>query len=416
MSTRSVGPALIALVVVATCAVAWRSPVAGLSAAELQQLQTLSLSQLPTLQPDPTNLHGDDPRAAALGQKLFFDTRLSSTGQVSCASCHVAERQFQDGTPVAKGVGTTGRRTMPVMATAYSPWQFWDGRKDSQWSQALGPLESAVEHGGTRLEHVRVISQHYRSEYEAIFGPVPSLNGLPLRGAPGADSALAAAWSTIPEARQVEVNHAFANIGKAIAAYERKVTYGQGRFDRYVAAVTAGGAITNEIALSEEELAGAKLFVGKGECINCHNGPLLTDQHFHNTGVPGSLDDVGRWAGVMQLRADEFNCLGRYSDAKPEQCEELQFLADDDSAMVRAYKTPSLRNVADRAPYMHAGQIATLDEVVAHYNRAPASPAGKSELRRLRLSARERAQLVAFLKTLTGEVVYPDSTRSVPAP
>src|SRR5690606_15553813 len=107
---------------------------------------SLSIKSLPPLPPDPSNRYGDDPRAAALGHQLFFDTRLSANGKVSCATCHDPGRDFQDGLPLAVGVGTNTRRTMPIAGTAYSPWMFWDGRKDSQWSQALGPLESPVEH------------------------------------------------------------------------------------------------------------------------------------------------------------------------------------------------------------------------------------------------------------------------------
>ena len=108
----------------------------------------LSLGALEALPPDPSNRWAEDERAADLGHRLFFDARLSANGRVSCATCHDPDRDFQDGVPLAKGVGTTERRTMPVAATAYSPFLFWDGRKDSQWAQALGPLESPVEHGG----------------------------------------------------------------------------------------------------------------------------------------------------------------------------------------------------------------------------------------------------------------------------
>ena len=117
---------------------------------EMNSLRSLWIGSLPPLPADPSNKYADDPAAAALGQKLFFDTRFSSNGQVSCASCHLTDLLFQDGTPLATGVGTTNRRTMTIIGTAYSPWQFWDGRKDSQWAQALGPMESAVEHGGNR--------------------------------------------------------------------------------------------------------------------------------------------------------------------------------------------------------------------------------------------------------------------------
>jgi cytochrome c peroxidase len=114
--------------------------------------------------------------------------------------------------------------------------------------------------------------------------------------------------------------------------------------------------------------------------------------------------DTGRAAGARQVIDDEFNCLGRFSDARPEQCGELRFLATDGDRQLRQFRPPSLRNVAERAPYMHAGQFRTLDEVLAHYDRAPAAPAGRTELRPLRLSRTEIRQLVAFLGTLSGPV------------
>ncbi|HEX7830656.1 MAG TPA: cytochrome-c peroxidase, partial [Thermoanaerobaculia bacterium] len=122
-------------------------------------MSDLSIANLEPLAKDATNRFADNAAAAALGKELFFDPSLSANGKVSCASCHQPEREFQDGVALAQGVGTTNRRTMPIAGTAYSPFLFWDGRKDSQWSQALGPLESAVEHGGTRSQYAHVIAQ-----------------------------------------------------------------------------------------------------------------------------------------------------------------------------------------------------------------------------------------------------------------
>jgi cytochrome c peroxidase len=201
------------------------------------------------------------------------------------------------------------------------------------------------------------------------------------------------------------------NIGKAIAAYERRLGFAPTRFDRYVDAELAGRPHTPASALSRDEVAGLRVFVGKGSCINCHNGPRLTDDHFHNTGVPlpgVSLPfDSGRAVGVRQAVAGEFACTSEYSDAGPDDCAELRFATIDGEELVRAYKTPSLRGVADRAPYMHAGQHATLAEVVVHYDSAPSAPAGHSELNRLHLSAKERRQLEAFLRTLSAPVAAP---------
>jgi cytochrome c peroxidase len=374
------------------------------SAEERETLRSLSLASLGPLPADPSNRFADDARAAALGEKLFSDTRLSGNGKVSCATCHLPQKDFQDGTPLAHGVGTTGRRTMPIAGTAHGAWFFWDGRTDSQWSQALGPLESAVEHGGTRTQYARTVSAHYREEYERVFGALPSMDSLPAQAGPVADTAWRAAWSRIPAARQGEISRVYANIGKAIAAFERRVGVTATRFDRYVDAELGGRAHDSTSSFTEDEVAGLKLFVGKASCVNCHNGARFTDDHFHNTGVPASslvsAVDSGRAVGVRQALAAEFACTSRYSDAKPDDCAELRFATTEGEELVRAYKTPSLRGVADRAPYMHAGQIGTLTEVVDHYDRAPKSPAGHSELKPLKLSAKEKRQIEAFLRTL----------------
>lgn len=381
------------------------------SADERALLGSLSLTSLGPLPADPSNRYADDSTAARLGHRLFFDTRLSSTGAVSCASCHMPGENFQDGLPLGKGVGTTARRTMPIAGTAHSPWQFWDGRADSQWEQALGPLESAVEHGGDRTQYAKMIAEQYRAIYERVFGPLPDLAGLPANAGPVADSARASAWKEIAPARRREISRVYANIGKAIAAYERRIGFAPSRFDRYVDAELAGRTHTAENSLSADEEAGLRIFIGKGNCVSCHNGSLFTDNHFHNTGVqlPATAlpPDSGRTVGVRQALAAEFSCTGEFSDAKPEECEELRFAVAEGEELVRAYKTPSLRNVAERAPYMHAGQISTLEDVVAHYKDPPTAPFGRSELRKLKLSPKEREQLVAFLRTLSGPVVAP---------
>ena len=350
---------------------------------EIEALKSLWIGSLEPPPGDPTNRYADDPRAAEFGKRLFFDTRLSSNGKVACATCHVPDREFQDGIPLAAGVGTTNRRTMSIIANAYSPFLFWDGRKDSLWAQALGPLESPVEHGGTRELYARVIAENHRTDYERIFGVLPR------------------AISSHESATQV-----FVNMGKAIAAYERQIQYGPSRFDAYVESVVAGGTATKAV-LSADEIAGVRLFIGKANCTQCHNGPLLTNQEFHNTGVPpraGVPSDLGRIAGTKAVLADEFNCRSRWSDAKSGDCKELEFMTVDGHELERAFKVPSLRNVADRAPYMHAGQLATLAQVLAHYNRAPMAPAGHTELKPLKLNAKELAQLEAFLRSLSGGV------------
>jgi cytochrome c peroxidase len=371
---------------------------------ELARMRGLWIGNLGAPPPDPSNAVADDPRAARLGQRLFFDARFSANGAVSCAGCHLPELGFQDGLPLGRGVGTTPRRTMPLAGAAYSPWFFWDGRADSLWAQALGPLESAVEHGGTRLQYAHLIAGAYRADYEAIFGPLPDLDDparFPPVAGPVDDPAARAAWDRMHPDDRAAVSRVYANVGKAIAAYERQLGPGTTAFDRYVAALVAGERPPPDFGL--DAAAGLRLFIGRGGCVTCHNGPLLTDNAFHNTGVPaggGLPGDDGRATGARRARADEFNCLGPFSDAPPESCAELRFLVIGDPRQVRAFRVPSLRGVAARAPYMHAGQFATLGEVLNHYNRAPTTPGGRSELRPLDLSPRELAQLEAFLATL----------------
>jgi cytochrome c peroxidase len=353
--------------------------------------------------PDPSNRYADDGEAARLGRRFFFDPRFSSNGKVSCASCHDPANGFQDGTPLATGVGTTKRRTMPLAGVARSNWFFWDGRKDSLWSQALGPLESAVEHGGDRAQYVRLVASAYAGEYRRVFGPFPDLADLPAHASPNGSPELRAAWHGMTPAQQDAVNRVVANVGKAVAAYERKLEPGVSRFDRYVDAVAAGDPSAARRALGDDEVAGLRLFIGKGSCAQCHNGPQLTNGGFANTGVadaPGRPPDGGRLSGAHEVRSDEFNCVGRYSDAAPGQCTELDALVAAPQ-MAGQMKVPSLRGVAERPPYMHAGQLATLEQVIDHYDRAPAASVGTSEIKPLRLTPREKSQLVLFLRSLS---------------
>ncbi len=384
-------------------------------------LQSMSLSRLPPAPADPSNEYEAHPQAVALGRQLFFDPRLSKNGQVACATCHLPERHFQDGRAVGQGIGTGSRRTMPVVAAAWSPWLFWDGRKDSLWSQALGPLEDAAEHGANRVQLVRLLQARYRADYESVFGPLPAPDTLPADAGPLGSAEEQRAWAALTPGQREGVNRAFANLGKAIAAYERTLRPGEARFDRYVKAVATGDAALLP-ALTAQEVRGLRLFIGKGQCATCHNGPLLTDFQFHNTGVPprdAPRPDRGRAAAVARVQADEFNCAGRYSDAPADGCAELRFIATDDPALEGAFRTPGLRNVALRAPYMHAGQFASLEQVVGHYVRSPTAALGRSELAYrgpgaaarapIRLSDAEAKDLVAFLRSLSEEAPPPDS-------
>ena len=406
--TRGRWIALLLMVVMAGAAAValWPSPPQW-AEEESAAIRNLWIGNLASLPPDPSNRYADNPAAAVFGQKLFFDNRFSANGEVACATCHQPEKDFQDGLALGEGVGTANRRTMPLAGAAYSPWLFWDGRADSQWAQALGPLENPVEHGSNRTYFVHLIAELYRVEYEAIFGPMPDVSYLPRLAGPVDDPAVQAAWAAMTPADQETVNRIFANMGKAIAAYERNLIPGPSRLDAYAQALIEGDARAMRTALTPDEVAGLRLFIGEANCIQCHNGPLLTNNDFHNTGVPAVPDlpeDTGRAAGAQAVLADPFNCLGPYSDAEKSQCAELRFMVAEGEQLLRQYKPPSLRNVAGRDPYMHAGQFLTLGEVLIHYNVAPAAPAGVSELEPLRLNETEMLQLIAFLRTLSGPI------------
>jgi cytochrome c peroxidase len=264
---------------------------------------------------------------------------------------------------------------------------------------------------------VNRVRTHHVESYEKVFGKLPDLDPLPAAASPNGTAEDRAAWARLTDTQRERINRVFANMGKSIAAFERRFSYGESRFDRYAAALAAGGRGSEGI-LTSQEVRGLRLFLDEGQCATCHNGPLFTDHAFHNTGVPPgdpNVPDTGRAEGVQQLQRDEFNCLGRFSDAKPGECAELEFLATDDPTQLGAFRTPSLRNVAERAPYMHAGQLSTLDQVIEHYARSPAASIGHSELARpgdrhrerqvIRLTANDVLDLKAFLATLTGPVL-----------
>lgn len=376
------------------------------SEAEKKAIGSLSLDALRPLPLDAGNRYSGNAEAAAFGAVLFEDEGLSGVGNVSCATCHKAERQFQDDLPRGVGVAETDRRTMPLAGVAWSPWQFWDGRRDSLWSQALVPLEDRREHAGNRTAYARYVGARHGEAYEALFGPLPPLDHLPLDASPRGNTAEQAAWEGMTSQERDAVDRVFANIGKALAAFEETLTPRETRFDRFARAVTGGREPEGNAAFSALEREGLRLFIGKANCLECHNGPRFTDDHFHNTGVPpvsGRAEDRGRAAALREVQDDPFNCLGPYSDAMPDDCTALRFMQKEPAQFERAYKTPSLRGAASRPPYMHAGQFDTLEAVIDHYSDAPEAASGTSEIRAVIFTERGRKALIAFLKTLDPE-------------
>jgi cytochrome c peroxidase len=378
---------------------------------EIAILKAQSLASLQSLPPDPSNKHADNPAAAKLGQKIFFDNRFSLNGKVSCSTCHNPDKAFTDGLARSKGIGQAQRSAPGISGVAYSSWFFWGGRADSQWSQALGPLENSQEHGGDRSYYAHKLFDDagYRSEYEAVFDKMPDISSrdqFPERASPLSSTRdILEAWYDMTSENQDIINRIFTNMGKAITAYERLLVPGESRFDHYVTALTANDKTAMQKAMTKDEANGLRLFTGKAMCVTCHQGPLFTHNGFHNVGIPFAKDqnkDYGRFDGVRKALKDEFNCLGTYSDAKEEDCAELRFAKIMRDETLGAFKVPSLRNVARTAPYMHSGQFKTLAEVLNHYNTRPKAPIGHSDLLPIELNPQELKQLEAFLHTLSG--------------
>lgn len=365
-------------------------------------IQSLSLDALPEAT-DASNRYLTNPQAVQLGSELFFDQRLSANGQVSCASCHQPGKFFSDGLKTAQALDTGTRNTPSLLGAAWNQWFFWDGRKDSLWSQALAPLEDLKEHNLARTAVVKLVltDPNYQQKYQALFGNLPStaeIAAWPHDARPSGSIEQIKAWKALSDQQRVSIDTSFANLGKSIAAYVATLRPPSSRFDQYVAALKTG---KTAIPLTTAELEGLRLFIDpKQQCLNCHAGPLFTNQSFHSIGTGEMGKDTGRAAIIDQIRFDRFNCLGEFSDAPPETCTQLQYMQRNRHQLIGAYKTPSLRNVGHTAPYFHNGSKATLVEVLDHYINANEIKAGRADLKPIVLTESEKAALIAFLNTL----------------
>jgi cytochrome c peroxidase len=358
---------------------------------ERAAMKSLWIGSLPKSRLIPSNKVADNQAAAEFGHRLFFDTRLSQDGSVACATCHIPELAFTDGRKLAVGIGQTGRNAPTIIGAAYSPWLFWDGRKDSLWSQALAPFENPVEHGTTRAKVLAVVRQDadYSRRYQHLFGPLPK-NG-----------------------DRAGISRAFANLGKSIAAYERAILPGPSKFDRYVEAILNDRKPSAADQLNIEEMAGLRAFISdnQGQCLRCHNGPMFTDNHFHNIGSQeygANENEQGRATGIILALADGSNCRSDFSDAPREGCAELEFAKRRGPELVGAFKTPSLRFLPKTAPYMHIGQYQSLEDVIWHYRDVPPATIGESELHSLSMSDAQFRQIEDFLRTLDGPIAAPE--------
>lgn len=384
---------------------------------------------------DPTNRVADDPRAARLGQFLFFDKRLSRNGELACVSCHDPELAFCDGKPLAQGLGTTRRNAPGLLDAALARWFFWDGRADSLWSQALQPLENDLELGGSRTDLARLVASdaELRAAYEALFAPLPERldeSRFPRGARPTGDAndARTRAWEAMAPEDRALVERIAANAAKSIAAYERRLSSRGSPFDEFVAALKARDA-QRSAAYPPAARRGLALFLGKANCRSCHGGARFSDQEFHDIGVAdrgpdGTLlreaSDPGRYQGIALLLADPFNARGVHSDARAgEHARELDQLRQNAESWGQ-HRTPSLRNVARTAPYMHQGQFATLRDVLEFYSTlrgaVPAGHHGETVLRKLELAPAEIDDLLAFLESLSDPPLAPELCRQPPTP
>ncbi len=370
---------------------------------------------------DPTNaLTAEDapPAAATLGQMLFFDKSYSGAlavgddgtnggmgtagdrGKVSCQSCHAAasdgldDRRSKPGN-VSLGTDYGSRNALPLTNSAFYAWTNWGGRFDSQWSLPLAVAENPKIMNSTRLEIVHMLAGKYRTDYERAFPPITlDMSTLPTAGKPGMP-----AFDDLDDATKLAVNRIFANYGKALQAYVRRLISVGSRFDQFV-----GGT---EAVFTYKERQGLRVFVEAG-CANCHNGPNLADDRFHAIGVKQLGDhvpamDLGRYADLPALLASPFNTDGVFSDKR--DTGKLADLAQADEHKGQ-FRTKSLRGIAASGPYMHTGSIATLPEVVDFYDRGGDAPEGivvDEAMQPLGLTLAEKSQLVAFLGTFEGE-------------
>jgi cytochrome c peroxidase len=403
------------------------SPPPPLTDADIAKLAMQS--PLPAVPADTTNAFADNAAAARLGQMLFFDKSyagalavaddgtngglgvVGDTGKVSCASCHAVGSDGLDDRRSAPGNVSLGtnfgtRNALGVVNASFYTWTNWGGRFDSQWSLPTAVAENAGIMNSTRLSVAHMLYAKYRTEYNAIF-PVAldadldpasaNASRFPASGKPGQ-----ATWDTgVADADKPIINRIYANYGKALAAYMRTLVSRNAPFDRFIAG--------DKTAISLAAQRGAKLFLTKG-CVDCHSGPDFTDNQFHALAVPQTgahvpATDNARFQDLPPLLASTFNVNGAFSDDT--NTGKLTGLAAIDS-MKGQFRTKSLRNIAGAGPYMHSGQLATLDAVVEFYDQGGGDVGSSGIIKDpkmvpLNLAAGDKADLVEFLKTLSGE-------------
>lgn len=311
------------------------------------------------------------PKKVALGKKLFNDVRFSSTGTISCASCHHSNKSFTDGQPQAIGIhGLIGKRNSPTITnSAFSTSFFHDGRRKTLEEQALDPLTNPIEHG--LKDHSTVLNVihsdfSYLKDFLTVYGIT---------------------------AEKITLGH----VAKSIASYERTLLSGNSPFDQYFFK-------GQRPVLSESAARGLRIFRRKANCANCHeiswDHALFTDNRFYNIGIGfGEL----RLILPTFLEHAKTNVANAVSNLSSNQKVELgRFAVTHQLKDIGAYKTPTLRNIDLTAPYMHDGSIKTLEDVVEYYDKGGDSNSFLNPaIFPLSLSKQEKTDLVSFLKSLT---------------
>jgi cytochrome c peroxidase len=331
----------------------------------------------PSPRKDPSNRVSGKPEAIAFGERLFFEPRLSGTGSVLCATCHVPFRHFQDARARGFGLEEVDRNTLALQNVGLYRWYGWDGGNDSLWAQSIRPLLDQREMRSSAARIAAFVRGNAAGDYQKAFGRPP----------PGNDEEL------------------MVDVGKALAAYQETLVTRRTPFDDF------RDSLLNDFSKNEYSLAaqrGLRIFIGKGSCSVCHFGPAFSNGEFSDTGIPffaakGRVDP-GRYEGIKKLKSSPYNLLGRFNDDATRASATGTRHVDLQHRNFGEFRVPGLRNVALTAPYMHNGSLATLREVVQHYsdiNEDRLHLDGEKILRKLHLTPQEVEDLVAFLESLT---------------
>ena len=334
--------------------------------------------------PDPSNRFSAVHEAVAAGRILFSDKRLSLKQDLSCASCHAPQSSFTERKPRSIGTGRVDRNAIALANLRLNRWFGWDGKSDTLWAQSIHPIVNALEmNASAEVVADRITANpDLQSLYRETFG------------------------TSAADEKQLDV---LVNIAKALSAYQETLTTPRTRFDAFRDALALDDAKAIARYPSSAK-RGLKIFVGRGKCSFCHFGANFTNGEFHNIGLPHFADpgrvDQGRYGGIVMLRKSPFTRTGAFSDepARDASRAPVNYLALNHRNWGE-FRVPSLRNVANTAPYMHNGSKQELEDVVRHYSELDLERLhtdGESILQPLNLSNQEITDLVAFLETLTG--------------